>query len=508
MSLLKFRSLEYFQHNEDWSLLGFLEHRKTQKDFKSNKADEHFFYVRNLEYLAEKHENEEYREKAKRYLKEFDSNGGPANSFWSSICMENYEKRIELEKQLRHAESTIHAVNEETEEVRSISSSETSLLLKRKRQDDVNCFDQGADKRNCFKTPKNKQRQTRHGRNIPHYYESDKPKGIKRENESATLYPTPPMTEVAESSKNKNAISQYVRDDSSSHKSTPCPTRSVTHTLTPDMTPNKPIINRVQENVNNIHDDEEHAFTLDRNDIPEEELEDSLLQENPGAIVDCKLIINGVCIRSAMEKWRKSSKYVEEIHKQDLMRYNIIDTTASSATEARKLFEEHWDDIISTVEKFLTSSPNVTQLASASASTSASSDQDTVQDGQAEEVKQYIKYISTNVNSAKKLREAIKTERAKLRTGDNIKWKRRALGLMKIFRDQFPNGANYFKEDQTEYDYIIRFISRVYTLLFKDKTFLKQAWGEKTLRSSAVLLNQSLKDDDRRCSGNKIDAII
>ncbi|CAG8748163.1 2571_t:CDS:10, partial [Rhizophagus irregularis] len=475
-------SLEYFQHNEDWSLLGFLEHRKTQKDFKSNKADEHFFYVRNLEYLAEKHENEEYREKAKRYLKEFDgtpidmsqqmttviccqatawhSNGGPANSFWSSICMENYEKRIELEK-LRHAESTIHAVNEETEEVRSISSSETSLLLKRKRQDDVNCFDQGADKRNCFKTPKNKeknvihhttlsyklvnlfdiphnqkQRQTRHGRNIPHYYESDKPKGIKRENESATLYPTPPMTEVAESSKNKNAISQYVRDDSSSHKSTPCPTRSVTHTLTPDMTPNKPIINRVQENVNNIHDDEEHAFTLDRNDIPEEELEDSLLQENPGAIVDCKLIINGVCIR--------------------LMRYNIIDTTASSATEARKLFEEHWDDIISTVEKFLTSN--------------------TVQDGQAEEVKQYIKYISTNVNSAKKLREAIKTERAKLRTGDNIKWKRRALGLMKIFRDQFPNGANYFKEDQTEYDYIIRFISRVYTLLFKDKTFLKQAW--------------------------------
>ncbi|CAG8768197.1 10841_t:CDS:2, partial [Funneliformis caledonium] len=32
--------------------------------------------------------------------------------------------------------------------------------------------------------------------------------------------------------------------------------------------------------------------------------------------------------------------------------------------------------------------------------------------------------------------------------------------------------------------------------------------GEKTLRCSAILLNQSLKDDDRRCSGNKIDAII
>ena len=72
MSLLKFRSLEYFQHNEDWSLLGYLEHRKTQKDFKSNKADEHFYYVRNLEYLAEKHEKEKCHEKAKKYLDEFD----------------------------------------------------------------------------------------------------------------------------------------------------------------------------------------------------------------------------------------------------------------------------------------------------------------------------------------------------------------------------------------------------------------------------------------------------
>jgi hypothetical protein len=67
---VKFSSLDYFQHNEDWSLLGYLEHRKAQKDFKSNKADEHFFYVRNLEYLANEHENEEYREKAKRYLNE------------------------------------------------------------------------------------------------------------------------------------------------------------------------------------------------------------------------------------------------------------------------------------------------------------------------------------------------------------------------------------------------------------------------------------------------------
>jgi len=91
------------------------------------------------------------------------------------------------------------------------------------------------------------------------------------------------------------------------------------------------------------------------------------------------------------------------------MRYNIIDTTSSSATEARKLFKEHWDNVISTIERFLTSSPDATQLASASASVSASSDQDTdqdteqdtyqdtEQDGKAKEAEQYLTKISKNV---------------------------------------------------------------------------------------------------------------
>ncbi|CAG8613276.1 18235_t:CDS:2 [Dentiscutata erythropus] len=125
MSVLKLRSPEYFQNNEDWSLFSYLEYRKTLEDFRSSKADEHFFYFKNLEYIAEEHENKEHREKAKRYIDEFD---------------------------LRHAESTIRAVNEETEEIRLVSSSETGLLLKRKRQDDMNCFDKGADKRNCCET--------------------------------------------------------------------------------------------------------------------------------------------------------------------------------------------------------------------------------------------------------------------------------------------------------------------------------------------------------------------
>jgi len=107
-----------------------------------------------------------------------------------------------------------------------------------------------------------KQRQTRHGRNIPNY----EPKNIRKESKSSTLYLTPLMTEAAESSSsnsdlgdlegsmNKNAISQYVRDSSSSHESTPC---SAIHTLTPNTTPNKPIINQVQGNVT----EEELSFT-------------------------------------------------------------------------------------------------------------------------------------------------------------------------------------------------------------------------------------------------------
>ena len=70
---------------------------------------------------------------------------------------------------------------------------------------------------NLFDIPHNqKQRQTRHGRNIPNYCESE-PKKIKRESntrysqvtesqQSATLYLTPPMTEVAESSSSNSDL--------------------------------------------------------------------------------------------------------------------------------------------------------------------------------------------------------------------------------------------------------------------------------------------------------------
>lgn len=95
-----------------------------------------------------------------------------------------------------------------------------------------------------------------------------------------------------------------------------------------------------------------------------------------------------------------------------LLRYNIIDTTISSATEARKLIKEHWDNVINTIERFLTSNPDTTQLDSASASVSSSSDrgtdqdteqdtyQDTKQDGNAKEVEQYLTKISKEVVSS------------------------------------------------------------------------------------------------------------
>ncbi|CAG8580823.1 14682_t:CDS:2, partial [Racocetra fulgida] len=88
---------------------------------------------------------------------------------------------------------------------------------------------------------------------------------------------------------------------------------------------------------------------------------DSLLHENPGDFIDCRLIINGVCIRSEMEKWRQLSKCEEELHKQD------------------------------TIEQILT--PSETQLASSTGATY----QDTENDGQPEEVKQYTKDITANV---------------------------------------------------------------------------------------------------------------
>ncbi|CAG8564322.1 10377_t:CDS:2 [Dentiscutata erythropus] len=141
------------------------------------------------------------------------------------------------------------------------------------------------------------------------------------------------------------------------------------------------------ENIKNNHVNEESTVTLEPF-VSGEELEENLLQENPGATVDFKLIIDNICIRSEMEKWRQTSKYIEEIHKQDLLRYNIIDTISSSGTKARGLFKHQWNNIINNIEKILVS-PDTTLLSSDFDSVSDSANQDMEQDGRADDINQY-----------------------------------------------------------------------------------------------------------------------
>ncbi|POG62000.1 hypothetical protein GLOIN_2v1785865 [Rhizophagus irregularis DAOM 181602=DAOM 197198] len=104
------------------------------------------------------------------------------------------------------------------------------------------------------------------------------------------------------------------------------------------------------------------------------------------------------------------------------MRYNILDTAKSSATEARNLFRRHWDDIIGTIEEFLTSNPDATLLAPESASALASIDQDIEQDGRADD------------NTAEKLRDIIRIECEKLRENGNTIWRKRVLDLIEILQ--------------------------------------------------------------------------
>ncbi|GBC08423.1 hypothetical protein RclHR1_00810015 [Rhizophagus clarus] len=91
-------------------------------------------------------------------------------------------------------------------------------------------------------------------------------------------------------------------------------------------------------------------------------------------------------IRSEMEQWRPNA----------LRKYMSNSKRSSSATEARNLFKKHLNDIIRTIEDFLMSSPDATPSAPESASISALINRDTEQDRQAEEIKQYIKAISTS----------------------------------------------------------------------------------------------------------------
>ncbi|RHZ74397.1 hypothetical protein Glove_225g26 [Diversispora epigaea] len=114
--------------------------------------------------------------------------------------------------------------------------------------------------------------------------------------------------------------------------------------------------------------------------------EDNLLTESPyDTTVDCKLTVNDIY------------------------------TTNSSTTEAQRLFKEHWDDIITTMENFLSFKPYIPDPTFIS----SSANQDTEQDGQAD-IKQYLKNITKNINTMEKLCDTIRTECEKLRANGNI----------------------------------------------------------------------------------------
>ncbi|RGB23456.1 hypothetical protein C1646_535174 [Rhizophagus diaphanus] len=120
-------------------------------------------------------------------------------------------------------------------------------------------------------------------------------------------------------------------------------------------------------------------------------------------------------------------------------------------------------------------------------------------------VKAYLKVFMEKM-TWKQLDVAIKAEKKKLRVSE--KWKHKSLKLAKIFKDQFENDRNMLTKEQTEYNYIINFISRLFKLMFKEDDEVELDWGEKTLKAAAILKNQSLRDDYRRSHGNKIDLLL
>ncbi|KAG9299717.1 hypothetical protein G9A89_013077 [Geosiphon pyriformis] len=122
-------------------------------------------------------------------------------------------------------------------------------------------------------------------------------------------------------------------------------------------------------------------------------------------------------IRSKIEARRKTSEYIADIHKQDLLRYNILDTINLSATKARELFKDTWYDMIAKFEAALKSDAKPVE------------DKENVKP---EEVKVYTSNILKTTRTIKKLREVVKTARGELRSGENLRWKRRTLALAKV----------------------------------------------------------------------------
>ncbi|CAG8716437.1 9033_t:CDS:2, partial [Cetraspora pellucida] len=145
----------------------------------------------------------------------------------------------------------------------------------------------------------------------------------------------------------------------------------------------------------------------------------SELEQQEQGVQNNTLIVNNIDIRLKIEEWRQESKHILEILKQDLLRYNIIDTVSSSATKARCLFKDVWDMMVDIMEDI--TSDQVTK--------DIISDQITKTD----QIKSYAKGVFAGVNSLENLRKTIKSNRSLLRqnTSDNTSWKKQVLKISK-----------------------------------------------------------------------------
>ncbi|RUS28487.1 hypothetical protein BC938DRAFT_481823 [Jimgerdemannia flammicorona] len=124
----------------------------------------------------------------------------------------------------------------------------------------------------------------------------------------------------------------------------------------PPMVNDNEIQEEESDNENENDKSEDPAVELGLSDTLEEQQKEE--EEEQGLIM---LEINGINVRSRMEHWRKTSIYVPEIHKQDLLRYNIIDAIRTSTTEAQTLFKEIWNDMIGSMEMALQSGSEIIQ---------------------------------------------------------------------------------------------------------------------------------------------------
>ncbi|CAJ0830386.1 16551_t:CDS:2 [Entrophospora sp. SA101] len=196
------------------------------------------------------------------------------------------------------------------------------------------------------------------------------------------------------------------------------------------------------------------------------------------------LFINGHKVRDIINEWRKTSKHSIELHKQDLLNYNIIDTIKTSPTESRLLFKDNWDSIVNTIEDILSTPPVNDQS----------------------HIKDYM--ISLLGNTVRSL-SACRKEKANIHTDEQ--WKKKPLKLVEIIKGRLKDQRLRSGKDETEYHYTINYISDIFNTLFKNDLrakLLDFRWGEAHLKAASICNNHRLLDDQRRDHGNKIDLII